>query len=77
MTLTPRSWRWVMMVKNKTSDQYLTTGKVSTRSIIKLRKYRLVKTLTKNFNLKTNAKADTDADTGVTAIALLYFVQAS
>ena len=54
-----------MMVENKTSDQYLTTGKVSTRSIMKLRRYRLLKTLTKNFNLKSNADADTD--TGVTA----------
>ena len=61
-----------MMVENKTSDQYLTTGKASTRSIMKLRRYRLLKTLTKNFNLKTNTDADTDA--GVTAIALLYFV---
>ena len=59
-----------MMVENETSDQYLTTGKVSTRSMMKL---RLLKTLTKNFNLKTNA----DANAGVTAIALLYFVQAS
>ena len=63
-----------MMVENKTSDQYLTTGKVSTRSIImKLRRYRLLKTLTKNFNLKTKA----DVDAGMTAIALQYFVQAS
>ena len=46
MNLNPRSWKWVMMIKNKTSDQYLTTGKVSTRSIMKLRRYRLLKTLT-------------------------------
>ena len=63
MTLTPRSRRWVMMVENKTSDQYLTTGKVSTRSIKKLRRYRLLQTLTKNFNLKTYADTDADADT--------------
>ena len=59
-----------MIVENKTSDQYLTTGKVSTRSIMKLWRYRLLKTLTKNFNLKTNAHADKDADAGVMAIAL-------
>ena len=40
-----------MMIENKFSDQYLTTCKVSTRSILKLRRYRLVKTLTRNFNL--------------------------
>ena len=36
-----------MIVQRTTSDQYLTTGKVSTRSILKLRRYKLVKTLPK------------------------------
>ena len=43
-----------MMVENKFSDQYLTTCKVSTRSILKLRRYRLLKTLTKNLNFKVH-----------------------
>ena len=67
---------WVVMVQHKTSDQYLTSGKVSTSSIHGFKRYRLVKTLTKNFNILSNA--DVDADAVVTAIALpvlfyLYF----
>ena len=58
------------MVQHKTSDQYLTSGKVSTRSIHGFKRYRLLKTLTKNFNILCNAKADTDADAMVNAIAL-------
>ena len=63
---------WVVMVKHKTSDQYLTSGKVSTRSIQGLTRYMLLKTLTKNFNSLSNANADAnaDADALVTAIAL-------
>ena len=64
---------WVVMVQHKTSDQYLTSGKVSTRSIHGFKRYRLLKTLTKNFNILSNADADADAyaDAVVTAIALL------
>ena len=69
MTLTSRSLIGVLMVKHKISDQYLTSGKVSTRSINGFKRYRLLKTLTKNFNVLCNANADTDAL--VTAIALL------
>ena len=63
---------WVVMVQHKTSDQYLTSGKVSTRSIHRFKRYRLLKTLTKNFNILSNADADGDADADavVTAIAL-------
>ena len=65
---------WVMMVQHKTSDQYLTSGKVSTRSIHRFKRYRLLKTLTKNFNILSSADTDadtnTDADAVVTAIAL-------
>ena len=73
---------WIVMVQHKTSDQYLTSGKVSTRSIHRFKRYRLLKTLTKNFNILSNADADVDvnadadadadADTDavVTAIAL-------
>ena len=63
---------WVMMVQHKTSDQCLTSGKVSTRSIHGFKRYRLLKTLTKNFNILSNADADADADADavVTAIAL-------
>ena len=53
---------WVVMVQYKTSDQYLTSGKVSTRSIHEFTRYRLLKTLTKNFLCSVNAD--------VTAIAL-------
>ena len=63
---------WVMIVQHRTSDQYLTSGKVSTRSIHRFKRYRLLKTLTKNFNILSNADADAeaDADAVVTAIAL-------
>ena len=61
---------WVKMVQHKTSDQYLTSGKISTRSIQRFRRYRLLKTLTKNFNILTNADADANTNTMVTAIAL-------
>ena len=59
------------MVQLKTSDQYLTLGKVSTRFIHGFKRYRLVKTLTKNFNILSNAdvEADADADAVKTAIA--------
>ena len=55
---------WVMMVQHKTSNQYLTSGKVSTRSIHRFKRYRFLKTLTKHFNILSNA------DAVVTAIAL-------
>ena len=64
------------MVQHKTSDRYLTSGKVSTRSIHRFKRYRLLKTLTKSFNIlnndnaDTDANANTDADAVVTAIAL-------
>ena len=61
---------WVMMVQHKTSDQYLISGKVSTRSIHRFKRYRLLKTLIKNFNILSNADGDGDADAVVTAIAL-------
>ena len=66
---------WVVMVQHKTSDQYLTSGEVSTRSIHRFKKYRLLKTLTKNFNILSNADAnmDTNADADVTAIAVPVF----
>ena len=68
VTLTSRSLMWVMMVQHKTSDQYLTSGKVSTRSIHGFKRYRLLKT----FNILSNAdvEADANADAMVTAIAL-------
>ena len=56
------------MVQHKTLDQYLPACKVSTRSIHNFKRYRLIKTLTKNFNILSNA--DANADAGVTAIAL-------
>ena len=61
---------WVMMVQYKTSDQYLTSGKVSTRSIRGFKRYRLLKTLTKNILSNADANGDADADAVVTAIAL-------
>ena len=63
---------WVVIVQHKTSDQYLTSGKVSIRSIHRFKGYRLLKTLTKNFNIFSNAEADANADavTVVTDIAL-------
>ena len=59
---------WITMVQHKTSDQYLTSGKVSTRPIDRFKRYRLLKTLTKNFNILSNA--DAEANAMVTAIAL-------
>ena len=41
---------WVMMVQHKISDHYLLTCKVSTCSINMFKRYRLIKTSTKNFN---------------------------
>ena len=84
VTLISRSSIWVVVVQHKTSDQYLTSGKVSTRSIQRFKRYRLLKTLPKNFNSLSNAGADAnvdvdagadgdayaDADAVVTAIAL-------
>ena len=72
MTLTSRSPMWVMMGQHKTSDQYLTPGKVSTRSIDGFKRYRLLKIVTKHFNILINADADVNAgaDAVVTAIAL-------
>ena len=43
---------WVLMELHKTSDQYLLTRKVSTESINIFMRYRLIKTLIKNFNTK-------------------------
>ena len=59
---------WVMMVQHKTSDQYLISGKVSTRSIHRFRRFRVLKTLHFYFYILINA--DADAGTVVTAIAL-------
>ena len=61
---------WVKMVQHKTSDQYLISGKVSTRSIHGFKRHRFLKILTKRFNILCNANADADADAVVTAIAL-------
>ena len=61
---------WVMMVQHKTSDQYLTSVKVSTRPIHEFKRYRLLKTLTKNFNILSNADANANPNAVVTAIAL-------
>ena len=44
MTLTLRTLMWVKMVQHKTSDQYLTSGEISIRSIQRFRRYRLLKT---------------------------------
>ena len=63
---------WVMMVQHKTSDQYLTSGKVSTRSSHGFKRYRLLKTLTKNFNILSNADADTEADAVENEIHLIF-----
>ena len=46
------------MVQHKTSDQCLTSGKISTRSIQSFRRYRLFKTLTKNFKILSNVDVD-------------------
>ena len=51
VTLNLRSLMWVRMVQHKRSDQYLTSGKVSTRFIQRFVRYMLLKTLTKNFNI--------------------------
>ena len=59
---------WVVMVQHKTSDQYLTSGKVSTRSVHGFKRYRLLKTLTKNFNILSNADADMDVDVDADAV---------
>ena len=61
---------WVMMVQHKTSDQYLTSGKGSPRSIHGFKRYRRLKNLTKNLNILSNADADVNPDAVVTAIAL-------
>ena len=58
------------MVQYKTSDQYLTSGKVSTRSIHGFKRYRLLEILTKNFNILNNTDADANSDAVVTAVAL-------
>ena len=42
----------VRMEQRKIVDQYLTSGKVSTRSIQIFKGYPLLKTLTKNFSVK-------------------------
>ena len=68
---------WVMMVQHKTSDQYLTSGKVSTRSIYGFKRYRLLKTLTKNFNILSNADADADAVVTAHNSSTCTFIQAS
>ena len=60
---------WAVMVQHKTSDQYLTSNKVSTRSIHRFKRYRLLKTLIKNFNMLSNADADVDADADTDADA--------
>ena len=70
MTLTSRSLMWVVMVQHKSSDQYLTSGKVSTRSIHMFKRHRFLKTLTNNFNILSNADADANTNAVVTAIAL-------
>ena len=54
------------MVQHKTSDQYPTSGKVSIWSIHGFKRYSLLKTLTKNFNIFCNA----NTDAVVSAIAL-------
>ena len=43
-----------------TSHQYLTSGKVSARSIDGFKRNRLLKTLTKNFNILSNTDAEAD-----------------
>ena len=59
---------WVMMVQHKTSDQYLRSSKISTRSIHGFKRYRILKPLPKNFNILSNT--DANANAVVTAIAL-------
>ena len=67
---------WVVMVQHKISDQYLTSGKVSTRSIRGFKRYRLLKTLTKNFNILCNANANADAVVTVIALPVLSYRRA-
>ena len=62
---------WVVMVHHKTSDQYLTSGKVSTRFIQRFMKYRLLKT----FNQKRLTFCNVDAM--VTAIPVLLYRRAN
>ena len=62
---------WVMMAQHKLSDQYLKSGKVSTRSIQGFKKYRLLKTLTKNFNILSNAETDANTNADANANALV------
>ena len=63
---------WIVMVQHKTSDQYLTSGKVSTKSIHGFKRYRLLKTLKTEQVRRADADSnvDADADAVVTAIAL-------
>ena len=61
MTLTSRLVMWVVMVQHKTLDEYLTSGKVSTRFVHGFERHRLLKTLTKNFYILSNADAYADA----------------
>ena len=52
------------MVQHKTSDQYLTSGKVSTGS----GDTGFIKTLTKNFNILWDGNANTNADADADAV---------
>ena len=54
---------WVMMVQHKTSDQYLTPSKVSTRSEIQA---------FKNLKHFEHANADADADAEANAMVVLH-----
>ena len=66
----------VVMVQHKTSDQQQTSGKVLTSSIHGFKRYRLLKTLTKNFNILSDADADANADAVVTAIHVASYRRA-
>ena len=67
------------MVLRKTSDQYLATCKVSTRSINMVKRYRLIK----NFNRKCDTDADVHINVHVNGDdrgdynSSMYFVRAS
>ena len=61
------------MVLRKTSDQYLPTCKVSTRSIDMVKRYRLIK----NFNRKCDADVHVNADDRGDNNSSMHFVQAS
>ena len=75
VTLTSGSLIWVVMVQHKSSDQYLTSGKVSTSSIYGgFKRYRLVKTLTKTFNILSNTDVDADVDTNADSDALVTVI---